>query len=200
MLIYIVVAAFGLILLLVMLVVGDLFGGDHDIGHDGGLDHDQGGPSVFSIRIMAAFLTAFGVGGVVARYYALSHVAASGVGIVTGVIMAGLVFQFAKVLHSQQASSELHMHSLIGTAAEVSVAIPDGGVGQIALSSAGARSEHIARAADGRALARGMAVVITGLGGDSVLVAPATAAAGAERRSAGAPMGSHEQNKGTLQN
>jgi membrane protein implicated in regulation of membrane protease activity len=87
--------------------------------------------------------------------------------------MAWLVLQFAKMLHSQQASSELQMQSLIGTQAEVSVAIPAGGVGQVSLSSAGARSEHIARSADGSALTRGAAVVITGLGGDSVIVAPA---------------------------
>src|SRR5713101_2865308 len=131
MIIYIAVAAFGLLVLLVMLIVGDLFGGDHDFSHDGGIDSDHGGPSVFSIRIMAAFLTAFGVGGVVARYYGLSHVAASGIGIACGVVMAAAVFQFAKVLHSQQASSELQMQSLIGTGAEVSVAIPNGGVGQV---------------------------------------------------------------------
>ena len=39
--------------------------------------------------------------------------------------------------------------------AEVSVAIPAGGVGQITLSSGGERTEHIARSADGRAVARG---------------------------------------------
>jgi membrane protein implicated in regulation of membrane protease activity len=174
MLIYVAIAAVGMLFLVVMLVVGDLFGGDHDIGHDhGGIGETDHGPSIFSFRIMAAFLTAFGVGGVVARYYGLSHVAASGVGVVAGVFMAWLVLQFARVLHSQQASSELQMQSLIGTRAEVSVAIPAGGVGQVSLSSAGARSEHIARSSDGSALARGAAVVITGLGGDSVIVAPA---------------------------
>jgi len=177
MLIYILIAAFGLFLLLVMLLAGEIFGGDHDvgshdIGHGGDADH-AGGPSVFSLRIMASFLTAFGVGGVVARYYRLSHPIASGIGLITGVAMAGIVYQFAKVLYSQQASSEIRMQGLVGTIAEVSVAIPAGGVGQVALSSAGARSEHIARSADGQPLARGAAVVITGLGGDSVIVAPA---------------------------
>jgi hypothetical protein len=175
MLIYGAIAAFGLLFLLVMLVVGDLFGGDHEIGHDHGLGETDHGPSIFSVRIMAAFLTAFGVGGVVARYYSLSHIAASGVGILTGTVMAGLVLQFAKVLHSQQASSELHMQSLLGAQAEVSVAIPAGGVGQIALFSGGSRSEHIARSADGAALSRGIAVIVTGLGGDSVIVTPARA-------------------------
>ncbi len=175
MLIYAAIAAFGLMVLLVMLLVGEIFGGDHDISHEveaGHGDFDQGGPSVFSTRIMAAFLTAFGVGGVVARYYGLSHPAASGVGVAAGIVMAGIVFQFAKLLYSQQASSEVRMRGLVGLEAEVSVAIPKNGVGQIALSAAGARSEHIARSADGRALSRGATVVITGLGGDSVVVAP----------------------------
>src|SRR5262245_38757130 len=173
MFIYIVIAFVGLLLLLVMLFVGEVFGGDHDVGHhEIGHDGDAGGPSIFSIRIMSAFLTAFGVGGVVARYYNLSHPAASGVGIVAGVVMAGIVFQFAKLLYSQQASSELRMHGLVGTRAEVSIAIPAGGVGQVVVTSGGARSEHIARSADGRAFARGATVVITSLGGDSVTVGP----------------------------
>jgi len=171
MLIYAAIAAFGLLFLLVLLLGGDVFGGDHDISHDvGGGDH--GGPSIFSVRIMASFLTAFGVGGVLARYNGLSHPVASGVGIVSGVIMSGLVLQFAKILYSQQASSELHMGTLVGTSAEVSVGIPAGGVGQIALNVGGERSEHVARSADGGSLPRGAAVVVTGLGADSVIVAP----------------------------
>ena len=181
MLIYGAIAAFGFLFLLVMLFVGEIFGADHEIGaHDVSVGHGDadhgGGPSMFSARIMAAFLTAFGVGGVVARYYNLSHPAASGVGVVAGMVMSGLVFQFAKVLYSQQASSGVRMTDLVGQSAEVSVAIPDGGVGQIALAFAGERTEHIARSADGRALVRGAEVVITGLRGDSVVVAPAASA------------------------
>lgn len=172
MLIYAAIAAFGLVVLLVMLVAGDVFGGDHDVGHDGLGAGDHGGPSIFSVRIMSSFLTAFGVGGVLARYYGLSHVAASGVGIAVGVVMSSLVLQFAKLLYSQQASSALHMRSLVGTSAEVSVAIPAGGIGQIAVSAGGERSEHVARSADGRALNRGASVVVTALGADSVIVSP----------------------------
>ena len=174
MLIYAGIAAFGLLLLLILLFVGEVFGGDHDVGHDGDIgDHDaSGGPSIFSIRIMAAFLTAFGAGGVIARNYDLSHIAASGIGIVCGAVMASIVYQFAKMLYSQQASTDLRMTGLIGSHGEVSVAIPQGGVGQITISAAGERSEHLARARDGMAIARGLTVTITGLGGDSVIVAP----------------------------
>jgi membrane protein implicated in regulation of membrane protease activity len=172
MLIYAAIAAFGVLILLSLLLVGDVFGADHDVGH-GDVGGDHGGPSIFSVRIIASFLTAFGVGGVLARYYGLSQVTSTAVGILAGVVMSSLVFQFAKFLHSQQASSELHMQDLIGVVAEVSVAIPEGGVGQVVLSAGGQRSEHIARAADGRALARGSRVTVTALGGDWVVVAPA---------------------------
>jgi len=176
MLIYVAIGAFGFLFLVAMLFFGGDAGGngadDHGVAHGEG---EAGGPSVFSARIMAAFLTAFGVGGVVGRYYNLSHPAASGVGVVSGIIMAGLVYQFAKLLYSQQASSEVRMSTLVGRSAEVSVAIPSGGVGQVALSVSGERSEHVARSHSGAALPRGTEVVITGLRGDSVVVAPAVA-------------------------
>jgi len=170
MLIYAAIGAFGLGFLLLMLFVGELFGGDHDTDH--GIDHDDvgGGPSVFSARIIASFMTAFGVGGVVARYYRLSHPAASGVGIAAGVVMAALVYQFARILYSQQASSEVRMAGLVGQRAEVAVGIPDNGVGQITLTVGGERTTHIARSADGRAVPPGAEVVVSGLRGESVVV------------------------------
>ena len=176
MLIYVAIGAFGFLFLIVMLFLGELSGG-HDFGaHDGhvepsGVDH--GGPGIFSARIMAAFVTAFGVGGVAGRYYNLSHPAASGVGVASGIIMAGLVYQFAKMLYSQQASVDVRMPGLVGRSAEVSVAIPAGGVGQISLMASGERSEHIARSAGAYAIPRGAEVVVTGLRGDSLVVAPA---------------------------
>ena len=129
MLLYAAIAACGFLFLLALLFVGEIFGADHDlVGHDVSLEHGDaaGGPSIFSARIMASFITAFGVGGVVARYYGMSHPAASGVGVVTGIVLAGIVFQFAKILHSQQASSEVRMPALVGHATEVTVAIPEG--------------------------------------------------------------------------
>jgi membrane protein implicated in regulation of membrane protease activity len=177
MLIYGAIAAFGFLLLLVMLVVGEIFGGDHEVGAHDVADHgDAGGPSIFSVRVMAAFLTAFGVGGVVARYYNLAHPAASGVGVASGLVLAGLVYQFAKFLYSQQASSDVRIAGLVGKSAEVSVAIPEGGVGQVTLTVGGERSEHIARSADSRGVARGSEVVVTGLRGEAVVVAPAGSA------------------------
>src|SRR5688572_1881220 len=178
MLIYVAIGAFGFLFLVAMLFFGGDAGGngadDHGVAHGEG---EAGGPSVFSARVMAAFLTAFGVGGVVGRYYDLSHPAASGVGVIAGMVMAGMVYQFAKLLYSQQASSELRMATLIGRSAEVTVAIPAGGLGQVTVSVGGERSEHIARGAGNQAVARGTEVVVTGLRGDSLVVAPASSEA-----------------------
>lgn len=170
MFVYAAIGAVGLLFLLAMLFVGDLFG-DHDFDHS--IEHDGdvgGGPSFLSARIISAFITAFGVGGVVGRYYKLSHPASSGVGIVTGMVMAGIVYQFAKILYSQQASSELRMAGLRGTRGEVTVAIPENGVGEITVTAGGERSTHIARSADGHAIAAGTEVVITNPLGQSVVV------------------------------
>jgi len=175
MFIYAAIGAFGFLFLVVMLFVGEIFGGDHeihagDIGADHGDVSHEGGPSIFSARIMASFLTAFGVGGVVARYYGLSHPAAAGCGVVAGIVMSGLVYQFAKVLYSQQASSEIHMAGLVGRTAEVTVGIPRGGMGQVTLEYGGERTTQIARSKDGGAIAAGSVVVVTALLGDSIVV------------------------------
>jgi len=186
MLLYAAIGAFGLIFLLVMLFVGDVFGGDHDVhvgdmgGGHGDVGH-EGGPGIFSARIMASFLTAFGVGGLVARYYGLQHPAAAGCGVVTGAVMSGIVYQFAKILYSQQASSEVRMSQLIGRTAEVTVGIPQGGMGQVTMEYGGERTTQIARSKDGGAIPPGTAVVVTDLRGDSIIV---------ERVSTKAPGGS----------
>lgn len=174
MFIYAAIGAFGFLFLVVMLFVGEVFGGDHDVHVDVGGDHGdvshEGGPSIFSARVMASFLTAFGVGGVVSRYYGLSHPASSGVGVVAGIVMSGLVYQFAKILYSQQASSEVHMAALVGRVAEVTVGIPPGGVGQVTLEYGGERTTQIARSSGGEAIAPGTVVVVKAVLGDSIVV------------------------------
>jgi membrane protein implicated in regulation of membrane protease activity len=168
--VYAAIGTIGLLFLLAMLFMGDVFGGDHDFDHS--VDHGDlgGGPSFLSARIICAFITAFGVGGTIGRYYGLSHPVASGIGIVTGVFMSGLVYQFAKILYSQQASSELQMRSLTGTHGEVTVGIPEKGVGEITLTAGGERTSHIARSADGQAIPAGAEVVVINPLGQSVVV------------------------------
>ena len=176
MLIFATIGAFGLIFLLVMLFVGggdhDLHMGDmdggHDVHHEGG--GGEGGPSIFSSRIMASFVAAFGFGGTVGKYLGFGYPASSAFGIVAGVVLAGVVFKFAEILYRQQVSSEVKMTSLVGMTAEVVIGIPEGHLGQVSVSAAGERSEHIARSRDGKAIPQGTSVVIRELRGDGVVV------------------------------
>jgi membrane protein implicated in regulation of membrane protease activity len=171
MLIFAAIGAFGLLFLLVMLFFGgghDLhvgeMGGGHDISHaaDG-----EGGPSIFSSRIIASFIAAFGFGGTIGRSLEVGFPA---FGIVSGIVLASIVFKFAEILYSQQASSEVKMTSLVGLTAEVAIAIPEGHLGQISISAAGERSMHIARSRDGKAIPQGTSVVVRELRGDYVVV------------------------------
>jgi len=174
MLIFAAIGAFGLLFLLIMLFFGgghDLHVGDMDGGHD--ISHaadGEGGPSIFSSRIIASFIAAFGFGGTIGRYLSFGYPASSAVGIVSGIVLASVVFKFAEILYSQQASSEVRMTRLVGMTAEVAIAIPEGHLGQISLSAAGERSMHIARSRDGKAIPQGTSVVIRELRGDYVVV------------------------------
>ena len=89
-----------------------------------------------------------------------------------GFKMAAIVYQFARLLYSQQASTNLTMRRLVGEAGVVSVGIPANGVGHISLNVSGELTEHLARSTDGQPVSRGTAIVITALGGDAVLVRP----------------------------
>jgi hypothetical protein len=164
MLIFAAIGAFGLLFLLVMLFFGgghDLHIGDMDGGHDVSHAADgEGGPSIFSSRIIASFISAFGFGGTIGRYLEFGYPVSSAFGIVSGVVLASIVLKFAQVLYSQQASSEVKMTTLVGMTAEVAIAISEGHLGQISLSAAGERSMHIARSRDGKAIPQGTSVVI----------------------------------------
>jgi membrane-bound ClpP family serine protease len=174
MLIFAAIGVFGLLFLLVMLFFGgghDLHVGEMDGGHDVSHSGDsEGGPSIFSSRIIASFIAAFGFGGTIGRYLEFGFPASSAFGIVSGIVLASIVFKFAEILYSQQASSEVKMTSLIGMTAEVAIAIPEDHLGQISLSAAGERSMHIARSRDGKAIPQGTSVVIRELRGDYVVV------------------------------
>ena len=155
------------------------------------MDHGDtgGGPSIFSARIMAAFVTAFGVGGVVGRYYNLSH--PGGVGSGGGLRESSCP---ASSTSSRRCSIRSRPRATCGCRAW-SAGPPrcpwpfrQAASARCRVTFGGERSEHLARSADGKAMARGAARwSITGLRGDSVVVAPA-GLAGAGRypmRSAG---------------
>jgi hypothetical protein len=179
MLVFLTIAGIGFLVLVISLLVGELaeHGGDivHDFGDHGDLgghdvEHGHGGPSIFSLRILAAFTTGFGGFGAIARYYEFSYVVSSLAGIVMGVLVAAVVYLVVRFLYTQQASSDVTLASLVGKDATVEVFIPAGSVGKIVLTAKGATVALTARSADGRGIPYGANVTIKEVVGDSAVV------------------------------
>ena len=173
--VFLAISSVGFLFLLVALCFGGIFEhfefqADHELGH--------GGPGFFSTRILSVFVTAFGGFGAVGTYYGLGVLGASGVGFLSGVFFAGLIWIFASFLYSQQASSDVRVQEVVGHVARVVVAIPAGGVGQVRCQLGEQMVDKIARTADGGAVPENTAVNVVEVLGDTVIVSvPAKAGA-----------------------
>ena len=171
------ITAIGFLFLLVSLVFGEIFEHfdfagdvDHDIGH--------GGPGFFSARGIAVFITAFGGFGAIGVYRGFGVFASSFFGFAGGMVMAGLVYTFARFLYGQQASSSITSSELVGRSAQVSVSIPANGIGQVRCLVGESIVDKIARSRDGTAIPLNSLVKIEEIVGESVVVSPASSSVG----------------------
>lgn len=165
------IAAIGFVFLVVSFLFGDLFGHGDIGGHDFHGDlHGDHGVSFFSTRVLSVFITAFGGFGAIATHLGYRIEVSTGIGLVGGAIFGTLIYLFASFLYSQQASSDIRVSELVGHTAQVSVAIPSNGVGQIRCSLGESIVEKIARAQDGDAIPAHTLVKIESIVGETVLV------------------------------
>ena len=171
------IAALGFLFLLVSFVFGEAFGHGGIGGHDG-LPHDvQGdahGVSIFSTRILSVFITAFGGFGAIGIHLGYRIEISTILGLIGGAIFGGIIYLFASFLYGQQASSDIRVSELIGRTAQVTVAIPENGLGQIRCSLGESVVEKIARTEDGGAIPVNTSVRIESVVGETVLVRRAT--------------------------
>jgi membrane protein implicated in regulation of membrane protease activity len=159
----------GFLVLLVSLVFGEIFehfgdGADHDLGH--------GAPSFFSLRILSVFVTAFGGFGAIGINYGLSTLASSGLGFLSGLFFAWLIYLFAKFLHGQQATTEVKSGDIVGCSARIIVAIPSGGLGQIRCQVGEEIIDKTARSSDGQAVPENAIVRVEQVLGEIAIVRP----------------------------
>ena len=161
------IAAIGFLFLVLSLFFGGLF--EH---FDGGLDHDMdhGGPGFFSTRVISVFVLAFGGFGAIATHYGLGPLPASGVGVISGIVLAAPIYFFARFLYGQQATSEVKSHDLIGQIARVVVTIPPGGVGQVRCRVGEELVDKIARARSGDSIPEHSSVRVEDVLGETVIV------------------------------
>jgi hypothetical protein len=164
--VFFVIAAVGLLFLAISYFLGELF----DLDHDGGPLADLHG--LVNTRAIAVFILSFGGFGVLGTRLGLGTFASSLVGLAGGVVLGGLVALFGWFLHKQQVSSSVSRAHLIGRTAQVTVAIPAGGIGQVMCHVGEERIEKLARARDGAELRPGSLVMIEEFAGDSAVVSP----------------------------
>jgi membrane protein implicated in regulation of membrane protease activity len=165
------IAALGFFFLIFSFLAGDLFGhgdvGGHEIGSHGEI---HGGVSFFSTRILSVFITAFGGFGAIGINLGRSIEVSTLYGLAGGVFFGGIIYLFASFLYSQQASSDIRTSDLVGCTAQVTVAIPKGGVGQVRMTMGESVVEKIARAQDGGEIPAGALVKIEAIVGEDIRV------------------------------
>jgi len=176
------------------LPVGDLGGhGGVSVGHAAHAVHVGGhgeGDGLFPVNptTVLTFLTWFGGAGFILRnfYGAVAAVSLIGAGVV-GTIGASLVFIFLlKVLLPHQTEMRREDYDPVGSVGRVTVAIRDGGVGEVVYTRGGTRRSAGARSRDGLALQRGTEVVIANYDRGVAYVEPWTEFVSSERRRAAA--------------
>jgi hypothetical protein len=167
------IAAIGFLVLIISFAFGELF--DHaDLfgGHDADLHGELGGGGVsfLSSRVISVFVTAFGGFGAIGIHLGYGVGASTGMGLAGGLVFGGLIYLFATFLYSQQASTDILVSDLVGQTAEVIVAIPKGGVGQVRCALGPNMIEKIARSKDGGEIPLNTLVRIEAIVGETVLV------------------------------
>jgi membrane protein implicated in regulation of membrane protease activity len=164
---FLAIAVFGFVFMIVGAMLGDIF--EHgDLGHDA--DGHGGGPSLLSSRILSVFVTAFGSFGAIGIHAGYGVGVSTAMGFGGGALFAGVIYAFASFLYSQQASSHVRTSDLVGNTAQVSVAIPKGGVGQVRCTLGDTVVEKVARATNNQEIPVNTLVKITTLVGEVVLV------------------------------
>jgi hypothetical protein len=165
------IAAIGFLFLVISLIFGGIF--DHfDLGH--GFEHDlgHGGPGFFSTRVLSVFITAFGGFGAIGIYQGYGTFTSSFFGFAGGIVLASVIYFFARFLFTQQASSTISSTDLVGRTAQVTVGIPAGGVGQVRCLVGESMVDKIARSRDGAAVPYNALVKIEEIVGESAVVSP----------------------------
>jgi hypothetical protein len=164
------IAAVGFLFLIVSFLFGEIFGHADINAHGGDVHGDAHGVGFLNSRVLSVFVTAFGGFGAIGAHLGYRIEVSTALGLVGGVVFGGIIYLFAYFLFSQQASSGIGTGELIGRTAQISVAIPAGGLGQVRCALGENVIEKIARTVDGGAIPANTSVKIESVVGETVLV------------------------------
>lgn len=169
--IYFVFLLIGFIGLLSSLLFGDSDSIDGDLadGIDAG-DSVDGSPKVFSLRVMFAFLLAFGIGGG-AMYYADHGIGGQMiVGTLSGVGTGLFTWWIFKVLYKMQGASNVNSDDFVGKLGNITIGTSAAGKAKVKISSFGGPMELVCKEANDKKLKNGDTVRVSGKIGNLLLV------------------------------
>ncbi len=158
----------------------------------GWAQHNLATFSPLSPTTISAFLAAGGAMGYICVHswewgFWPSILAAS----VAGVLFAGAIFLFiAWVFRVTQGTSMVSQSDLVGLQGDVSIAIPSGGLGEVAYVKAGQRAVRPARCADAASVPQGARVVIKSVSTNEFIVEETRESWLARTKGRGAPAAS----------
>lgn len=158
--VFIVMAAGGFSLLALMTIfdqAGDMLDDAFDAVFD--IDDTGGGTRWISFYSIIAFVGFFGVGGALAQVMDFSNFPSVFFGLVSGVSGGGIAALFTAWMKRQEKSSHIKSGMVVGRAAQVTIAIPENGVGEVSIVLSEAH-RLAARSADGKAIPVGATVVV----------------------------------------
>ena len=141
-------------------------------GHEAGEAGHEAGPGWLSTRVIAIFLTAFGAVATAARLSGFSAVTSSALGFASGYGLGWCTWRILRFMYGQEGSSQIRSRDLEGQIAEVTVAIPAKGPGQVACVVQDRRTHQIARSSTGQEIPIGSPVHVVRVTPEGVLVQP----------------------------
>jgi hypothetical protein len=126
----------------------------------------------FSPLALATLLAAIGGWGLIAKYGLRVADGPSLLFAIPAAVLTayGVTFLGWKIVSASRASSVIRAADLAGAAAEVTIPIPAGGLGEAVAFVAGQRYSAPAREAEGRAIPRGVAVTVVAMVGSTLVV------------------------------
>jgi len=149
-------------LLLLTLIFDDIFGGFLNAIHFG---LDLGGVS--PTPVLLGFVAMFGVGGLLGIH---GFGIATLIGVVAGLIGAGVVLGAFTALRRAESTDTFSLEDMVGSTGRVSVGIPANHFGTVLISFAGA-SHNMTATADAE-IPAGRMVKVVAIAGNNLVVAP----------------------------
>jgi hypothetical protein len=133
---------------------------EHEVSHDGHAEKADAGPSPFSLRVIAIFMTGFGSTAAIASSYNLSITISILIGLGAGIICGLIAYLIIRTFWSQQASSTVSQHDFVGSEGVVSVEIPEKGIGQVAIIVKSQQTYLSAHSCDAKVIEQGRTVIV----------------------------------------